>query len=980
MPNATMIQRLARTALLAWAAGPLVLMAPVSARADNVADEAELEFELGADRYKAADYRGALEHFLASNRLVPNRNVVFNIARTYEQLKQNADAYRYLTQALEGEQDEGARARITDAIARIAPSIVVLRVDSEPPGATVYIGRRDLGSRGNTPIALGLTPGNYRILADLPGYEPAETVPEDFVAGTQKSIMLKLKQIVGVLRVDGDPRGATVRLDDESGPVLCRIPCEASVPPGRRGLFVSAPGHQTAAATTEVVAGATAALRVHLSTLTRTLLVASEVSGGLVSVDGHPEGFAPGAFAVSLGWHSVTVTRAGFRPFERRVEMTADGPARIDVELIPVEEVMAASRVTEAVEDAPSSVSIVTRQELRAMNYTTIAEAVRGVRGIFVGDDTSYTNVGFRGFAPPGDYGARVLVLVDGQPTNDDYVGSSFVGYDARADIDDIERIEVVRGPGSALYGTGAFFGVINLVTRDRNAPTHGEVAVSAADGSVGRGRATAQVRLSPSAGGWMSVAGAHGSGRDYFFAEYASDPATGGNARGVDGFDTGTVNGRVWYKALTLQWLFTSRKKTLPSGEFETIFGDPRTHFTDTRGLLELRFEPKVGAKVQLLSRAHLNLYNFDDYLAYGPADGGPATETFRGRWMGLEQRVVYSPIPELRITAGGEGQWHFEAKQTGVTPSASYLGQDNPFTVLAGYLVGDVAPVRAVRVSAGARLDSYSNFGSSLNPRVAVIVRPYEAGVVKIMGGTAFRAPSVYEHFYQGPTQTPGLDLKPEHVASAEIELTHRFAGDLSATLATYANYVTDLIVLGGGGTVQNPNQYANSSTPIESLGVELEVRREWQNGWMVGATYAYQHTRYCAGSLLGCPGDTAGLREVPNSPDHLGSVKAAAPLFGALLVAMSRLSVQGPRFDKYDQSPTSQLSGDPPQGRTTAAAIWDVVLSGEAARYRLRYALGLYNAMDTRYAVPVSREFAQTTMVQNGRTLLLSTQVSF
>src|SRR6185437_2975784 len=123
-------------------------------------------------------------------------------------------------------------------------------------------------------------------------------------------------------------------------------------------------------------------------------------------------------------------------------------------------------------------------------------------------------------------------------------------------------------------------------VTREHDVPTHGELSVSAAGDSVGRARATAQVRFAPDAGAWVSVAGAHGGGRDYYFPDYSTDPATGGNARGLDGFEAGTVNGRVWYKALTAQWLLTSRTKTLPTGEYGTIFGDPRTHLVDTRGL----------------------------------------------------------------------------------------------------------------------------------------------------------------------------------------------------------------------------------------------------------------------------------------------------------------------------------------------------------------------------------------------------------
>src|SRR5260370_2135420 len=116
-----MTRRRAKWHLLGLLAVLACLTATWPAHADNLADEAELEFELGADRYKAADFRGALEHFLASNRLVPNRNVVFNIARSYEQLKQSADAYLYFTQALEGEIDQATRARIEEALAPTLP-------------------------------------------------------------------------------------------------------------------------------------------------------------------------------------------------------------------------------------------------------------------------------------------------------------------------------------------------------------------------------------------------------------------------------------------------------------------------------------------------------------------------------------------------------------------------------------------------------------------------------------------------------------------------------------------------------------------------------------------------------------------------------------------------------------------------------------------------------------------------------------------
>src|SRR3954466_5678083 len=84
----------------------------VPARADDLADEADLKFRLGADAYQRGDYRAALEEFLASNRLVPNRNVTYNIARCYDELKQFPESYRYFTLALRDETDADTRLRI----------------------------------------------------------------------------------------------------------------------------------------------------------------------------------------------------------------------------------------------------------------------------------------------------------------------------------------------------------------------------------------------------------------------------------------------------------------------------------------------------------------------------------------------------------------------------------------------------------------------------------------------------------------------------------------------------------------------------------------------------------------------------------------------------------------------------------------------------------------------------------------------------
>ena len=112
------------------------------------------------------------------------------------------------------------------------------------------------------------------------------------------------------------------------------------------------------------------------------------------------------------------------------------------------------------------------KQELRAFGYPTIAEALRGTRGVYLSNDHVVYSAGFRGLGEPLDYGNRLLVLSDGHSTNDNVLNASFVGSDARDDLHDVDHIEVVRGPGSLLYGTGALSGIVNLVPRGRDEPT----------------------------------------------------------------------------------------------------------------------------------------------------------------------------------------------------------------------------------------------------------------------------------------------------------------------------------------------------------------------------------------------------------------------------------------------------------------------------------------------------------------------------
>lgn len=947
----------------------LGLLVPRDGLAGGLADEADLQFQIGAKHYQRGEFDDALEHFFISNRLVPNRNVVFNIARTYEQMKRWADAHRYYSDALEAEDRAQQRQNIEAGIKRVAPFVAILKVETNPPGATIFIDRKDLGSRGKAPRALALPEGRYTVMAELEGHEGASSAKVEIKTGAEAVVSLALPRIVGAVEVtvDGAP-DAAVHVDDERAAPICTAPCRFEASPGRHLLYFGRAGFQAVPRQVNVVAKQAVKTTAAMTPLTGSVVVSADERDAVVEIDGKPMGFTPAVIQnVAVGKRRVRVSMRGYAAVERDVEVKTNEQAQlIDLELQPLRQVSAVSRYAEAIDDAPSSVSVLDGQELRAFGYPTIAEALRGTRGIYLSNDRAYFSAGIRGLGAPNDYGNRVLVLTDGASLNDNVLSSSYIGSDGRADLHDVERIEVVRGPGSLLYGTGAFSGVVNLVPRAKDEPSSVHIGAGTYDNAVARGRAGFHYNFTPSIGIWASASGARSDGVDVPVT--LIDPAGVTRvAHNADWLRSGGTAGRFWAGPLTVQWLFHQREQQIPVGVYQSVLDDHRTRYVDSRFLAEVRYEPKLTEWLTLFARAHANRYAFQSDMADGPTKADLATEDYYGTWFGGEARLMFTPLKELRLTIGGEGQGHPQATMEG-----SYLGQTRyldvraPYGFGAGYLLGDYAPLTWLRISAGVRLDAYSTFGAVVVPRGALIFKPLKGGVLKLMGGRAFRAPSVYEQRYaDGETQTPGvqpdrgISLKPESIYSGELEYAQRFLENWVALVAGHVGYVQNVIETVADAPGSDLVRYANSSEGAILGGADVEVRREWRQGWMLSAMYGYQRAR-----LL----DEAQTRLV-NAPEHTASLKGVVPMLPDVASLALRVTLEAPRRISSSSEDT-----------TPTTLVADLVLSGQVKRFGVTYAAGLYNVMDTRYSYPVADTYLSRTLPQNGRTFLADIKVTY
>jgi outer membrane receptor protein involved in Fe transport len=932
----------------------LLLSGPVLA--DNNADEADIAFELGNDAYSRGQYAEALRSYFTSYRLVPNRNVLFNIARCFEALNKFNEAYRYYNDLLTEDLPSDDTAEVTRSLDRLRPKVALVRVTTTPRGAEVYVDRMDLGSRGRSPQTLALSPGRHKIMVKKDGYRPAEATVV-LARGREAEQTFELTLITGGVELSGTPEGAEVR-DSPNGPVIARLPARVRLPPGQRVLHVRAPGHAPAQYVVDVPADGNVPLAVALNPQERPtgrLVVTANRDGAVVRVDGQPAGFTPTVVTLPEGEHTLEVESRDVRPLRQTVKVVAEQEVKVHAELrYAPPPVRAASKSLVAVDEAPASITVLSQEELRAFGWRTLAEALSGVRGIFLTDDRTYTYLGVRGFSPPGDLNTRVLILWDGHAMNDVWAGQGYAAHDLSVDLLEVERIEVVRGPGSALYGTGAFFAVINVVPRESLGPdTHLELTGAVGALGTSRGHATASWQDGERSV-LVSAAAMSASGADTTRLLGEQDLIV----TGLDGERAATGTLRARLGNFSFQGQFNVRSKELPTAPYGTVPGADGNTVRDSRAFAEARYERALSERFTLSLRGALDLSRYAGRYVYSEEDGGPITEEGAADWLTAEARAGLALFEGNHLTVGVEGQAQLRVRQ---------IARDEPLetqarTLVSAYLLDEWRLHPRLSLSAGLRLDKYLDLDTTpLTPRLALIARPYDQGLTKLVAGRAFRAPNVYELFYEdGISQAAAGTLEPETITTFELEHSHDLTNELRLTVAGYHNRISSLVQLQTDATPTGQCgadaclRFVNAAGTTLAWGAETGVH--WQPGrWLlVDLSYSYVTLRDASEDVVAA------------APAHLVSGRLLMPLGGGDMRLATQATYQSAR-------PTGAGGAD-----SGEALLVGFGLSGDYGP--LRYFAGVHNLLDTRYTLPVSEENSIAPVPQYGRTFTLQLTGTF
>src|SRR5579871_1084022 len=223
--------------------------------------------------------------------------------------------------------------------------------------------------------------------------------------------------------------------------------------------------------------------------------------------------------------------------------------------------VYSASKRTQSSSDAPSSVTVITANEIQKYGYRSLADILESVRGFYVTYDRDYSFVGVRGFGRLGDSNNRLLVLIDGHRINDNVFGQPYLGTEFLVDVDMIERVEIIRGPSSSLYGADAFFAVINVITRKSQQLKGTELSFSGASYDTFQGRASYGARFHDLD---LALSGTfyNSQGPTLFFPEFNSPATNNGITPSTDYENFQHIIGTVSLHGFTLQGLRSEERR----------------------------------------------------------------------------------------------------------------------------------------------------------------------------------------------------------------------------------------------------------------------------------------------------------------------------------------------------------------------------------------------------------------------------------
>ncbi|MBN2412712.1 TonB-dependent receptor [candidate division KSB1 bacterium] len=612
--------------------------------------------------------------------------------------------------------------------------------------------------------------------------------------------------------------------------------------------------------------------------------------------------------------------------------------------------VSTASKYEQKTNEAPAAVTIITSDDIERYGYQTLDEIIMSIRSFYITNDRNYSYVGVRGFGRPTDYNNRILLLLNGHTLNDNVFTGALIGTELGLDINSIEHIEVVRGPGSVIYGTGAMLAVINIITKDGDYIDG--MNFSAGIGSYGKKQTNFSFGRKIGNGFKFSISGLWGDikGQDLYFKEYNYPDNNYGIAQNLDWDKFSGVMSKISFNNFTVQGMYTDREKGIPTGSWETNFNDPKTKSRDARKFIELKYSRNIGMDKYLMFRTYYDGYDFEETYPYDVM----AFDKVNAHWTGQEIQFRWDLLTNFRLIAGMEYQDHQKADYTFWDENVTFFKGNFPYHLFSLYAQNEYQFKDNLSFTLGIRNDSNNLSGSSVSPRFGIIYTPSKDCTFKLLYGQAFRTPNIYEKYYQEEEYHKiNPLLKPEKIKTSEFIFEKRLTKRIFGILSFYEYSMKDLI----DWTIDPSDSlflYKNLSK-VRTQGIEMELNLRLDSGFRGYLNASYQDAR-----------NNSNDDRLTNSPIYIikcGFTNSLAKFLNTgleFIYEYERITVYRTKSEPY--------------------LLTNIHFSTPRLFNCLKLSLQVRNIFDKKYALPGGYEHYSDMITQNGRNFTFTSGIKF
>jgi iron complex outermembrane receptor protein len=599
-------------------------------------------------------------------------------------------------------------------------------------------------------------------------------------------------------------------------------------------------------------------------------------------------------------------------------------------------EVVGAALHLQTLAEAPASVTVITQADIRKYGYRTLGDVLASARGFTVTSDHITQSSGVRGFAVPGDINTCFLVMINGHPMTE-IVGdsNSSFGQDFGLDLDLVERIEIIRGPSSALYGSNGILATINIVTK---APVDGsKLTVSTESGSGGPQKVLfmSSVDLGKGANLLIEGSGFLSEGQNLFVPGFDTSAQGNGIANHVDGQSGYHTFANLEWGAWNFTGYFNDDLERTPILGNGTQFNDQGQFSRIGRNFAGATYTHDYAGGGQLHWETYFDEFRYQDRYDYVEAFGIlDNRDSVTGDW--ISSQLTYShPVARvglLTVGLSGKVEIHDMVQNEDYSPDRTVnLNICHPDRTIAPFAQQEWNLAQHWTAYLGGRFDVSHNYGTFLSPRVALVYQPTTRTSYKLVYGRPFRTPSVYEQYYQdGISQVANLRLRPETADTVELSAERKLGKSAYGLVDAYHYALRSVIqaVWISDSLIQYQNAGAYNSNGIDfELGGRLAP-------WLETTASLSLDRAVNAGQ----PGP------LPNAPGRIAKVRGAVPIFRDRIYFSADLQYLSARLT---------MSG----ASTRPVALVNATVSSNKLFHRLDFVAGVRNALNWGYTDPIA-----------------------